>query len=873
MKKLERYQPTQFKAAKSKYDKESADRAVNFIQCLKHTKGIWAGKPFELIDWQEQIIRDVFGILKPNGYRQFNTAYIEIPKKNGKELALDTKLPTPEGFKTMGEIQIGDKVFDENGEPCNVVAKSEIDDSEQAYKLTFRDGSSIVAGERHLWNLEYVRGKRKSVIWTTGEIYRRFYKFRNKYKETPEGKRSIIRIAVSKALKLPEADLPIDAYTFGYWLGNGCANEPQITVRDSDVDELLSLIPYTVHRRYKQVGSERLYYKELKRVLVSNFRDKVISPEYLRASENQRWALLQGLIDSDGCISEVKGQSIYCSTIKNLAESVRELLWSLGIKNAMTESPSTRYGEPTGETLYTIRFTTFEDQPTSKLHRKIKRQRERIKQTRSCFHYLANIEPIPEKVKMQCIQVDSKSHCYLAGESFIPTHNSELAAAVALYLCCADGEERAEVYGCAADRQQASIVFDVAADMVRMCPALAKRIKILTANKRIIYRPTNSFYQVLSAEAYSKHGFNISGVVFDELHTQPDRRLFDVMTKGSGDARTQPLYFLITTAGNDVNSIGYEVHQKALDIIEGRKVDPTFYPVIYGAAETDDWTDPEVWAKVNPSLGVTVDIEKVIAACESAKNTPAEENAFRQLRLNQWVKQESRWLSMAKYDDCRVVFDESYLEGRVCYGGLDLSSTTDLTAFVLVFPPTADDDKFYVLPYFWLPEETIQLRVRRDHVPYNVWEKQGYIQTTEGNVVHYGYIEKFIGELGERFNIQGICFDRWNATQLTQNLESEYGFTMIQFGQGFASMSAPTKELEKLILERKIAHNGNPVLRWNMDNISIRSDPAGNIKIDKAKSTEKVDGAVALVMALDRAIRAGGVLVESVYNSRGLIFV
>ena len=280
MRKLKKYVPTKFMAKDSHYDKAAADYAVNFIECLCHTKGTWAGKPFELIDWQEQIIRDVFGVIKPNGYRQFNTAYIEIPKKQGK---------------------------------------------------------------------------------------------------------------------------------------------------------------------------------------------------------------------------------------------------------------------------------------------------------------------------------------------------SELAAAVALLLTCGDFEERAEVYGCAADRQQASIVFEVAADMVRMCPALNRRVKILAATKRIVYLPTNSFYQVLSAEAYSKHGFNIHGVVFDELHTQPNRKLFDVMTKGSGDARMQPLYFLITTAGTDTHSICYETHQKAKDILAGRKHDTTFYPVIYGAEEDDDWTDPKVWKKANPSLGITVGLDKVQAACNSAK--------------------------------------------------------------------------------------------------------------------------------------------------------------------------------------------------------------------------------------------------------------
>jgi phage terminase large subunit-like protein len=449
---------------------------------------------------------------------------------------------------------------------------------------------------------------------------------------------------------------------------------------------------------------------------------------------------------------------------------------------------------------------------------------------------------------------------------------SELAAAVALLLTCGDGEERAEVYGCAADRQQAAIVFDVAADMVRMCPALSKRVKILASQKRLIYTPTNSFYQVLSAEAYSKHGFNIHGVLFDELHTQPNRKLFDVMTKGSGDARMQPLYFLITTAGTDTHSICYETHQKAKDIIEGRKIDPTFYPVIYGADESDDWTDPKVWKKANPSLDITVGIDKVKAACESAKQNPGEENAFRQLRLNQWVKQAVRWMPMEKWDRCAFAVDEDELEGRVCYGGLDLSSTTDITAFVLVFPPLDEEDKYIILPYFWIPEDNLTLRVNRDHVPYDVWERQGYLQTTEGNVVHYGFIEQFIESLGERFNIREIAFDRWGAVQMVQNLEG-MGFTVVPFGQGFKDMSPPTKELMKLVLEQKIAHGGHPVLRWNMDNIYIRTDPAGNIKADKEKSTEKIDGAVATIMALDRAIRCGNDHGASVYDERGILFI
>lgn len=451
----------------------------------------------------------------------------------------------------------------------------------------------------------------------------------------------------------------------------------------------------------------------------------------------------------------------------------------------------------------------------------------------------------------------------------IPKKNgkSEIAAAIALYLTCADNEWGAEVYGCAADRQQASIVFDVAIDMVDQCPALKKRIKPIISQKRLVYMPLGSFYQVLSAEAYTKHGLNVHGVIFDELHAQPNRKLYDVMTKGSGDARKQPLFFLITTAGTDRNSICYEVHQKAEDLLRGKKIDPTFYPVIYGIKEDADWTDEKNWYKANPSLGHTIDIEKVRAAVLNAKENPAEENIFRQLRLNQWVKQSVRWMPMDLWDKCSFEVNIEKLKGRECFGGLDLSSTNDITAFVLIFPPTPTDDKYYVLPFFWIPEENLKLRVKRDHVPYDVWQKQDFLKTTEGNVIHYGFIESFIEELGKKFNIKEIAFDRWGAVQMVQNLEG-LGFTVVPFGQGYKDMSPPTKELMKIALENKIAHGGHPVLSWMMDNVYVRTDPAGNIKPDKEKSTEKIDGVVALIMALDRAVRKA--IKENIYEKRGM---
>lgn len=448
---------------------------------------------------------------------------------------------------------------------------------------------------------------------------------------------------------------------------------------------------------------------------------------------------------------------------------------------------------------------------------------------------------------------------------------SELAAAVALYMLYADNEPSAEVYGAAADRQQASIVFDVARRMVEMTPALYKRSKITLASKRLVNFSNSGFYQVLSADVVTKHGLNISGLIFDELHTQPNRKLFDVLTKGSGDAREQPLYFYITTAGNNRNSICYELHMKAKDIIEGRKIDTSFYPVIFGLETDEDWHNEENWYKANPSLGYTIQFDRLQEAYFDALQNLAEENIFRQLRLNTWVSGNIRWMSMDSWDKCGNEFDKDVLKGRVCYAGLDLSSSTDITAFVLVFPPTETDDLYYVLPFFWIPEDTIDHRVKRDHVPYDIWLGKRLVTATEGNVIHYGYIEKFIEELGTIYNIKEIAFDRWGAIQMTQNLEG-MGFTVVPFGQGYKDMSPPTKRLMELVLEGKIAHGGNIPLRWMMDNVFIKTDPAGNIKMDKEKSTERIDGAVALVMALDRAIRCTKEE-DSIYNNRGIIIL
>jgi phage terminase large subunit-like protein len=327
--------------------------------------------------------------------------------------------------------------------------------------------------------------------------------------------------------------------------------------------------------------------------------------------------------------------------------------------------------------------------------------------------------------------------------------------------------------------------------------------------------------------------------------------------------------FAITTAGFDRESICWEQHEYARQLLDGILVDDSFLPVIYSADEDDDWRDPEVWKKANPGLGVSVKETYLQDQVKKAKYVPAYQNTFRRLHLNQWTQQESRWLDMTAWDACNQSFDPELLKGSLCYGGLDLASTSDLASFVLCFPNEPGEAERYTwLPFFWIPEENMVLRVKKDRVNYDLWMQQGFIKATPGNMIDYSFILKDIEELGEKYNIADIAFDRWGAFQVSQALQG-LGFEVLGFGQGYVSMSPPTKELLRLVLSGNLIHGGNPVLRWMADNLVVSTDAADNVKPNKKKSREKIDGVVAGIMALDRAIRHDQKPV-SVYEKRGL---
>ena len=440
----------------------------------------------------------------------------------------------------------------------------------------------------------------------------------------------------------------------------------------------------------------------------------------------------------------------------------------------------------------------------------------------------------------------------------VPKKNgkSELGAGVGLLGLCGDGEIGGEVYSAAADKEQAGLIYAVAAQMVRQNYVLSNRLKVIDSRKRIVDYKTNSFYQVLSSETASKHGLNPSIILFDEIHAQKTRELWDVLVEGSDYARAQQLVLAMTTAGvYDVNSICWEVREHARQVMEGLIEDKSVLPVMFFAdKDKDDWRDEEVWKRVNPSLGHIFDIEKIREDYDKIKNYPARVNNFKRFRLNMWVNQLIRWMPMESWDLCNKPVTPEMLVKRPCYGGLDLSSTTDLTAFLLIFPPWEDDLLWRVVCNFYVPEETIMQRSKEDRVPYHIWRDQGYITATTGNVIDTDYIRRDVVRAAEIYDLQELGYDPWGAVKLATDLDNKDGIPMVEVRQGYKTLSPAMKEMYKLISACLVAHGGHPVLRWCADNLVVDMDAAENVKPAKNKARERIDGIVAFVTGMSRAI-------------------
>ena len=424
---------------------------------------------------------------------------------------------------------------------------------------------------------------------------------------------------------------------------------------------------------------------------------------------------------------------------------------------------------------------------------------------------------------------------------------TQLAAAIGVYCLLGEGKTGQTIVCAASDRNQASHLFNKSVEMIMHDKTLAKRVNVYHATKRIVCPKTGNTLFVISGDAHRAHGLNPSCVIMDELHTWKDRRLFDALNSAFG-ARKTPLTLMISTAGNQRSGFFWDEYAYACKVRDGIIKDDGYLPVIFEAAPDDDWRSPAVWAKAMPALGDYCELAYIEDAYRKACEVPSEETVFRQFSLNQWVASEAKFIRRECWDACGLQpLDLDSLRGRDCYAGLDLSSTIDLSSLVLVFP--FPDGSYQILPYFWSPRIGAEKRERIARVPYLTWEREGFLTLTPGECIDYDFIKAKVLELSYTYHLKKLIADPFNATQVSLQLASE-GMPIEFMRQGFLSMNSPTKLFEKLVIEGKLMHGSNPVLNWQADSAVIERDSSDNIKMSKKKSFEKIDGLIALVMAL-----------------------
>lgn len=470
----------------------------------------------------------------------------------------------------------------------------------------------------------------------------------------------------------------------------------------------------------------------------------------------------------------------------------------------------------------------------------------------------------------------------------IPKKNgkTELSAALGLYHLVGDGEKNAQIYICAADKDNAAICFNAMLNMIEHLPWLKRRLNPVDSRREIHLKDGSGFIKVLSADAYSKHGYNASCVIFDELHAQPNRKLWDIMTFGAGSARMQPVWIVLTTAGDDPDrhSIGWEIHEQCRRILAARNGtgpieddDPIWLPVMYGLPDDpeelekiDIW-DEEVWKRCNPSIGVTVSLRTIRQEAAAAKKSEAKERLFRWLRLNQWIATKSvGWLPLTLYDKTQwhvPKLEEVYkgnqlrremrrtLRGKKCYGGLDLATTTDLAAFVLEFPPQPGLNHWVVLFWAWRPREGIVDAENRDHVPYRDWERAEYLSLCDGDMNDFEQIEETILECKKLYNLVCLGVDPYLSRMMSGRLEKAK-LTVVEIRQNMSDMSPPMKDLEVKLRGGEMVHEHNTCARWNFGNVRCRTDGNDNIKPMKNLSTGRIDITVAWIIAHAAAMLA-----------------
>lgn len=847
----------------------SEARAIHpcrFVEHLPHIKGEWRGRPIELHPAQIFIITTVFGWIDSNGYRRFKTAYIELPRKNAKALSLETEIPTPHGLKKLADIHTGDLVYGSDGQSCVVLGESPIYTDHTCYEMEFSNGQAVIADAGHKWVTQCRRDRdntRKVAekIYTTEQIANSLI-CRDEHNH---------KIVISEPIQNADRQYEVDPYVLGVWLGDGNKSGPRVTICNTDTSILDEIRKSEVVRSSKAAttGASRFSIgtkvdnplrARLKKLDL--LHNKHIPEQYFLGSHEQRLQLLRGLMDTDGNITK-SGECCFNNSNKRLALDVKSLVCSLGYKATMVIREAKIYKKSYGDT-YRVSFFADDRYRVSTLERKYSRQiKFNPQSTRRNKRSIVRCDRI-DSVPVKCLSVDSPDNTFLITRDYVKTHNSTLSSGLSLYCMLADGEGGPEIYSAATTRDQARIVFNDAAAMVRESKDLRDAFNVQvggkTINNNIFSLSNGSVFKPLSRDQGGNlDGLNVHFAAIDELHAHKTRDVFDVIETATG-ARRQPLLWLITTAGFNRAGICYEQRAYTIKVLSKVHDDPEYFGAIYTIDEGDDWTRPEAWEKANPLWGVSVNPEDIARKARKAIETPSATNNFLTKHLNVWVNASTAWMNMQRWQACGdpTIRIEDYRDWD-CWLGLDLASKLDIAAKIYIF---RRDDDYRLFSTFWLPEETV---MNSANSQYSGWVREGYLLETDGATIDYNAIQESIINDFKELNIQECCFDPFQATQMAGTLIDE-GLTMVEIRPTILNFSEPMKTLEELIINGRLKHDASPAMEWMISNVVCKRDAKDNIYPNKEFPENKIDGPVAAIMALSRAIVAECNTFDSIYN-------
>lgn len=865
------------------FDPKKAERFLRLAQKFDHVIGKWKTRKIIFEPWQCWVWMNIMGFIsRKTGFRRFRIAHVECARGNSKAHCLKTRVPTPDGMKLWEEIEVGSRLYDRLGGICTVTGKTPIH-FPQAYEVEFSDGEKVICSDEHLWftSTKNERSrKRRHGNRALRKTSQNNYTYES-VRSTKEISRSLTAgikiqernhsVANTLPVKGEKKKLVVDPYVFGYWLGNGTAKSGQVSCHEADAREVRKILSergYESHPIKLKRGSRGVSFtvmglsQQLREMGVLG--NKHIPEEYFLSTANDRLELVRGLLDSDGTINpQMRGQTAFTNKNGKLASGLSRLLCSLGYKVSRSRfkvSPENNF--KSDSLFYRVCFYPRGTQRVFNIKRKATEQISKSgKHSYVGQRYIVGARKLKRKVPMFCVEVDSPDSSYLISESYIPTHNSAMASIAALYFMALDNPQGNQVATVATKKDQARIVLDSARAMARKNKSFTVSMGVRVLAHSIVQDKTNSNIRALSAEASSLDGLNDVLAVCDELHAMK-RETFDVIYSGMSK-RSDSLTLCITTAGFDVDSVGFTQSSYAKKVALGEFKDEQFFSAVYCLDEGDDIYDERNWIKANPNWGVSVDPITFRAKAEKTKRSPNDLPNFKVKHLDMWVSEAKAFFDQKQWDKCADpnLKIEDFLNER-CRMGIDLASHIDLTSIGIIF---FKNGKYYVFDRTFIPEVTMSERESENEIYADAVSK-GFLIKTPGAAINNDFIRAEAIALASKFRVSECFYDTWNATEMAQKLSDK--IEMVKFGMNTANLSEPMKRLDSLMREGKIVHCGSPLMRWCIGNVVAKADHNDNVYPRKTHVRLKIDPVIAVLMALAGWIQDDNK--ESVYETRGL---